>query len=122
MIVMTLARLTLRQRWWLGIALALCFTLSAQFKEVGPPPLPPKVAREKIRTLLEKTDDKPQTIKTLMGMLAWYREILDEELIAAWKRDTRANLPEILKALADPVVTQSVVEFSWRQRNPDTFS
>jgi hypothetical protein len=106
------------------ILLAFSVILSAQFKEVGPPPFPPKIAREKIKTLLEKVDatNRPQTIKTLMGLLAWYRDVLDEELIAAWKRDTRANLPEVLKSLADPRVTAAVVEFSWQQRSSETFN
>ncbi len=140
LIVMVRVRPILRKTWYLMIpgaparsyrlgaafliVLAFGVILNAQFKEVGPPPFPPKIAREKIRALLEKVDANncPQTIKTLMGLLAWYRDVLDEELIAAWKRDTRANLPEVLKSLADPRVTAAVVEFSWRERSSETFN
>ena len=75
----------------------------AQFKVVGPAPVSPAVARQQIRTLLEKVDpsNRQQTIQTLSGLLAWYRDILDEELIAAWKKDPRANLTDVTESLAD---------------------
>jgi len=63
----------------------------------------------------DPANPKP-TIDTLSGLLGWYRDSIDEELIAAWKKDTRANLPEVMKALATPRVAWAEVEFSWRER------
>ncbi len=103
-------------------AFALCAAsviANAQFKEIGPAPFPAEtVARQKIREKLEKVDpsNRQETVKTLTGWLDWYRDLLDEELIAAWQRDTRANLTEVMGPLADPRVASAVVEFSWRQR------
>ncbi len=104
--------------------LAFITTASAQFKEVGPAPFPPQVAHERIRQLLDtvNSSNRQQTIRTLIGWLAWYRDILDEELIAAWKRDSRVNPPEVLRSLADPQVASAVIEFSWRQRTPANFN
>jgi hypothetical protein len=98
-------------------------TAYAQFKVVGPAPYPPTVARQKIRTLLEGVDpgNRQQTIETLTGLLSWYRDILDEELIAAWQKDTRAKLTEVTESLADSRVASGVVEFSWRERRPAAF-
>jgi len=95
----------------------------AQFKVVGPAPYPPTVARQKIKTLLEAVDpgNSQKTIETLSGLLSWYRDILDEELIAAWQKDTRANLPGAIEALADSRVASAVVEFSWREQRPAAF-
>lgn len=82
------------------------------------------VAHQRIRTLLEKVDpgNSQQTVKTLFDLVVWYRDILDEELIAAWKRDTRANLTEVMKPLADSRVALAVVEFSWREGRPVVFN
>jgi hypothetical protein len=93
-------------------------TANAQFKVVGPPPYSPTVAHQKIRTLLEAVDpaNGKQTVATLSGLLSWYRDIIDEELIAAWQKDGRANLIEVMEPLADSRVAMAVVEFSWRQR------
>src|ERR1700733_2127529 len=103
--------------WFLGLFLA-GITTHAQFKVVGPAPVSPAVARQQIRTLLEKVDpsNRQQTIQTLTGLLAWYRDILDEELIAAWKKDPRANLTDVMESLADSRVASDVVEFSWREQ------
>lgn len=96
-------------------------TANAQFKEIGPAPFPESVARQKIRTLLERVDpsNRQETVKTLIGWVDWYRDLLDEELIAAWQKDTRGNLTIVMGSLADPRVAAAVVEFSWRQR-PET--
>lgn len=96
----------------------------AQFKVVGPPPYSPTVARQKIRTLLEAVDpaNRQQTIATLNGLLSWYRDIIDEELIAGWQKDGRANLTEVMEPLADSRVASAVVEFSWRQGRPAAFT
>jgi hypothetical protein len=74
--------------------------------------------------LLERVDpsNRKQTIDTLYGWLSWYRDILDEELIAAWQKETRANLPEVMESLADPRVASSVVEFSWREQGQAAFN
>lgn len=90
----------------------------AQFKVIGPAPYPPTVARQKIRALLEGVDpsNRPQTVETLSGLLTWYRDILDDELISAWKKDTRTNLTGLMEPLADSRVASGVVLFSWRER------
>ena len=90
---------------------------SAQFKVVGPAPYPPAVAHQKIKALLEQVDgaNRKQTIDTLTGLLSWYRDAIDDELIAGWQKDTRANLPEVMEALADSRVALAIVEISWRQ-------
>jgi hypothetical protein len=95
----------------------------AQFKVTGPAPYSAPVARQKIRALLEKTDanNRHQTITTLDGLLAWYRDIIDEEMIAAWQKDTRGNLPDVVKALADAKVAAGVLLFSWGPKRPDAF-
>jgi len=91
---------------------------NAQFKVVGPPPYSPAVAHQKIRTLLEGVDpaNRQQTVETISGLLSWYRDILDDELIAAWQKDSRANLTEVIESLAGPRVALAIVEFSWRER------
>ena len=105
------------------IAFFAAATANAQFKVVGPAPYPPAVARQKIKALLEEVDpaNRKQTIETLSGLLSWYRDILDEELIAAWQKDTRANLTEVMEALADSRVASAVVEFSWREQREAAF-
>jgi hypothetical protein len=96
----------------------------AQFKPVGPAPYSPAVAHQRIRTLLEGLDpnNRQKTIATLSGLLSWYRDIVDEELIAAWEKDTRANVTEVMEALADARVASRVVEFSWRERRQTAFN
>jgi len=104
--------------------LAASMTASAQFKAVGPPPYTAAVARQKIKALLGKIDlaNRQDTIGTISGLLAWYRDIADDELIAAWKKDDgRANLPDVITKLADARVAAAVVEFSWRQDRQETF-
>ena len=103
---------------------AAVMTASAQFKPVGPAPYSPTVAHQKIRTLLEGIDpgNSQKTIATLSGLLSWYRDILDEELIAAWQKDNRANVTEVLESLADSRVASKIVEFSWRERRPAAFN
>jgi len=97
---------------------------NAQFKVVGPPPYTPAVARQKISALLEGVgpENRTGTVKTLSGLLSWYRDLIDEELIAAWKKDSRANLPELMEPLADSRVGVAVVEFSWRQQRQTAFT
>src|ERR1700733_3760020 len=106
------------------VLLMASVTANAQFKAVGPPPYSTTVARQKIKALLGKIDpsDRQQTIATISGLLAWFRDIVDDELIAAWKKDDgRQNLPDVIEALADARVASAVVEFSWRERRQQTF-
>jgi len=108
---------------WSVVFFAASLTAHAQFKVVGAAPFTEPVARQKIRTLLEKVDagNRQQTLETINGWLVWYRDLVDEELIAAWQRDARANLTEIMSPLADPRVASAVIEFSWRQGRPAAF-
>ena len=95
----------------------------AQFKELGPPPLTPAAARQKFKRLLETVDagNRQQTVATISGLLPWYRDIFDEELIAAWQKDGRANLPELIKPLASSRAASGIIEFSWRRQREATF-
>jgi hypothetical protein len=97
---------------------------NAQFKTIGPAPYSTTVAHQKIRTVLEGIDpnNSQKTIATLSGLLSWYRDILDEELIAAWQKDTRAIVTEVMESLADSRVASRVVEFSWRERRQAAFN
>ncbi len=108
---------------WCLALFAASLAANAQFKVVGPAPFPPAAARQQIRALLEGVvpSNRQQTIDKLTGLLAWYRDILDEELIAAWKKDTRANLTEVMESLADSRVASQAVEFSWREQRPAAF-
>lgn len=95
----------------------------AQFKTVGPAPYTPVVARQRIKALLAKMDpaNRRQSIDTISGLLVWYRDIVDDELITAWKKDDgRDNLPDAVTALADARVASAIVEFSWHER-PQAF-
>jgi hypothetical protein len=96
---------------------------NAQFKVIGPAPYPPAVARQKIKALFEGMDaaNRPQTVQTLSGLLAWYRDIVDDELIAAWHKDGRAILVESIETLADSRVASSILEFSWREQRDGAF-
>jgi hypothetical protein len=96
----------------------------AQFKEIGPAPFSPAVAHQRIRTLLDQVDpsNRQQTLDTLNGWTPWFRNILDDELIAAWKRDTRQRVTLVLEPLATERVADGVVEFSWRQRTDATLN
>jgi hypothetical protein len=103
---------------------ATAMMANAQFKTVGPAPYSPSVAHQKIRMLLEGIDpnNSQKPIATLSGLLSWYRDILDEELIAAWQKDTRANVIDVMESLADSRVASAIVEFSWRERRQTAFN
>ena len=96
-------------------------TVSAQFKVVGPAPYSEPVARQKIRSLLRSVDsaNRRQTTDSLTNLLNWYRDLIDEELIAAWQTqpDRRADLAPIIDALASPRVATGIIDFSWRERD-----
>ena len=113
-----------RAGWWLGAFVALAAAAWGQFKEVGPAPYPPPVARQKIQTLLDKADlANPQpTIDALFGLVPWYRDILDQELIAGWQKDTRGRLAPLMGPLGDEVVAKAVIQYSWRQAPQATFN
>ena len=99
-------------------------TAVAQFKEVGPPPISAAVARRQFRTLLDNVDpsNREETIRTISGLLVWYRDLADEEIIAAWQRDGRANLPEVIEPLADSHLATAIVEISWHRQRQATFN
>src|ERR1035438_6444562 len=93
-------------RWWVCVWRAFVSSLvlfaiapaaHAQFKVIGPPPFPAPEARKKIKAALEQVnpDNSQQTLATLSDWLKWYRDILDEELIAAWKKDDRDKIIEL---------------------------
>jgi hypothetical protein len=96
----------------------------AQFKEIKAAPFGPAVAHQKIRTLLENAAEanRDQTVATISDWAKWYRDIIDEELIARWKTDGRANLPLIMAPLADDRVAREVIEYSWRTDRPAAFT
>jgi hypothetical protein len=96
----------------------------AQFKEIKAAPFPPAVARQKIRALLAGADagNRDQAVKTISEWLDWYRDVLDEELIARWKSDGRANLPLVMAPLADARVAREVVEYSWHTDRAAAFT
>jgi hypothetical protein len=96
---------------------ATAMMLHAQFKVVGPAPYTPTVARQKIRSLIDGVDasNSQKTTASLDGLLSWYREIIDEELIAAWKKETRAQVTGLVESLADARVASAIVAFSWRE-------
>lgn len=104
--------------------IAVSMTVCAQFKETPTAPYAPAVARQKIRLLIGASDPdrRQQAAETLSGLLVWYRGIVDDELIAAWKGDQRANLPALMPVFADSRVASEVVEFSWRQQRAATFN
>jgi hypothetical protein len=108
---------------WSFAFFAAIISANAQFKVVGPAPYSPAVARQQIGALLDGVNpsNQQQTIEKLAGLLSWYRDILDEELIAAWQKNSRANLPEVMEALADSRVASAVVEFSWREQRQAAF-
>jgi hypothetical protein len=107
-----------------SLLLAAALTTSAQFKEIKAAPFSPAVAHRRIGALLENVDaaNRDQTVQTISGWLDWYRDVLDEELIARWKTDGRTNLPLIITPLADARVALEVVDYSWRQQPQATFT
>src|SRR5580698_4648098 len=96
----------------------------AQFKEVGPAPYSQPVARQKIRTLLEKVDpDNPQrSVDALLALVPWYRDVLDQELIAAWQKEWRSGLTRVIEPLADTAVATGIVEYSWHKAPETAFT
>jgi hypothetical protein len=106
------------------VFVAASLTAGAQFKEIPPAPYTQSVARQKIRTLIEnlEANNRQKTAETLSGLLVWYRDLVDDELIMVWKGDERENLPALVTPLADSRVASTIVEFSWRQQRSATFN
>jgi len=104
--------------------LVLSVGARAQFRETAPAPYTPAVARVKIRALLENAtpDNRKQTADTLAGLLVWYRDIADDELIAAWKGDARGNVAPLIAPLADARVASAIIQFSWVEQRQATFT
>ncbi len=105
-------------------SLWLAFTAAAgyaQFTVVGPAPYTEPVARENIRALLKNVDadHQKQTISDLSRLLSWYRDLIDEELVAAWQQnpEKRGDLAGVIDTLTTPRVAAGVMEFSWRERD-----
>ena len=105
-------------------SLLLAFTAAAayaQFTVVGPAPYTEPVAREKIRALLKNADadTQKQTISDLSRLLSWYRDLIDEELVAAWQQNPgkRGDFAGVIDTLTTPRVAAGVMEFSWRERD-----
>ena len=109
---------------WFLVLLSFVVPAQSQFKVLGPPPFSPAVAHQKMQQLLASvtSDNRKQTVQTLGGWVAWYRDILDEELIAAWRRDSRANLPDVVIAFSDDRIASDLVKFSWRESRQTTFN
>jgi len=106
------------------LLLTTCIPAIAQFKEIGPAPMPPAAARQQIIKLIANLDatNRKQTVTTLSGLVVWYRDILDDELIAAWKTDARANLPDLIETLADAHLASAIIDFSWREQREAAFT
>jgi TonB family protein len=109
--------------WLVALSLVSGMHALAQFKEIGPAPVSASVARKQIKTLLSQAgpDNRQQTVTKLSGLLVWYRDLVDEELIAAWKAGPGATLADVVDALADPRLATAIVQFSWSERREATF-
>jgi hypothetical protein len=103
---------------------ALAFPAHAQFKVIEHAPFPPNVAHQKIKSLLDGADpaNSRQTVDSLVALLPWYRDVIDDELISAWKGGNRTSLPEVIRSLSDEPIAKSVVEFSWRDGRAAAFT
>ena len=110
----------------LSCALLLLFgpVASAQFKELGPAPFSPAVARQRIRTALDQVEpaNRQQTLDELNRLVPWFRNILDAELIGGWQKEGRERLMLVMEPMADPRVADEVVAFSWRKRTDATLN
>jgi len=116
--------MTLRRPGLLAAAIAFAAVPAhAQFKEIKAAPFSAATARQKIRAQLDMAnpDNRTQVVNTISAWLDWYRDVLDEELIARWKTDSRANLPLVIAPLADARVAREIVLFSWRTDPQDAF-
>ena len=77
-------------------------------------------SRRYSKELTRRIPSPPST--HLSGLLSWYRDVIDEELIAAWKKVGRANLTTLVQSLADSRVASGIIEFSWREQRQSAFS
>ncbi len=64
-------------------------------------------------------ENRKQTVAELTRLLSWYRDLIDDELIAAWRQqpDRRMELAEVIKPLATPRVASGIIDFSWKNRS-----
>jgi hypothetical protein len=107
----------------LFVLLVACAAASGQFREIKAAPFSPAVARQKIRSELANLNaaNRDQTVATISGWLNWFRDVLDDEMIARWKSDDRGNLPLAMTALGSARVARDVIDFSWRTAREATF-
>lgn len=93
----------------------------AQFTVVGPPPYSNAEAQKKVRAYLAnvRVENRKQTVAELTRLLSWYRDLIDDELIAAWRQrpDRRLELAEVIRPLATPRVASGIIDFSWKNRS-----
>lgn len=103
------------------LAFLLTLPAIAQFTVVGPPPYSNAEAQKKIRGYLAsvQVENRKQTIAELTRLLTWYRDLIDDELIAAWgtQPDRRLEIAEVIKPLATPRIAAGIVDFSWKNRD-----
>jgi hypothetical protein len=108
-----------------GLALCIAFFATlpgaiAQFTVVGPPPYSNVEAQKKIRAYLAsvQVENRKQTVAELTRLLPWYRDLIDDELIAAWHQqpDHRLELAEVIRPLATPRVASEIIDFAWKNR------
>lgn len=102
---------------------AITLPARAQFKEIKAAPFPPSTAHQKIALLLENVDsaNREQTVQKLLSWIDWYRDVLDDELIAHWGGEGREKLLLVMAPLADARVAAGVVGYSWHHR-PDAWT
>ena len=79
------------------LSIALNLRLDAQFRQIGPAPVSPAIARQQFRALLTNVtpQNRQETLKKISDLISWYRDILDEELIAAWPVAVKNRLQSI---------------------------
>jgi hypothetical protein len=109
----------------LAAVLSLAPLANAQFKTIAPPPYSTAVARQKIKSLLTNLtpDNIKPTTEQLTRLLTWYRDLFDQELIAAWQTGTnRPSLRDVIEPFADTPTAASIVAISWRDQRAATFT
>jgi hypothetical protein len=107
-----------------SLLLASSLPAFAQFKEIGPAPFSPAVAHERIRALLDQAQpsNRQQTLDSINALTPWFRNVLDDELIAAWQGENRERVTLVLEPLADASVAAGIVQFSWQKRTDATLN
>src|SRR5215472_10754746 len=122
----TLMTRVLRIAGLTAFSYAVLFTTAAhaQFKVIEPPPFSTAIAHQRISALLDHVEpgNRQETIDQLNKLVPWFRDVLDDELIAAWQREGRERLLLVMEPMADPPVASGVVAFSWHNRSDATFN